>query len=322
MIDNSPPPPFPLPTPDPDSKRHATSAASLDFGCTNNSLEWKYVLIKWTSFACAIVNCLCAGSILLFSLWAPTFQQKLGFSQMQVNAISIAGELGMYLPVPIFGYICDTYGPAKLSLLSSAFFCPAYLLAAHAFANQLPFPVMVLAFVFVGMGTSSMYFAGVTTSAKNFTGNRGLALSLPIAAFGLSSLWQSQLVSRVFTNEATGELAIAAIFRAYSVFLVVIGILGALGLKVIKSDGEISRTGERDNLLEGGQSSGSPSYGTIGRGVVGEEVTEKRPLINNATREFLGDNTMWFFAAGVFLVTGPGEAFINNASFFFSFLSA
>lgn len=177
---------------------------------------------------------------------------------------------------------------------------------------------MVLAFVFVGMGTSSMYFAGVTTSAKNFTGNRGLALSLPIAAFGLSSLWQSQLVSRVFTDEATGELAIAAIFRAYSVFLVVIGILGALGLKVIKSDEEISRTGERDNLLEGGQSSGSPSYGTISRGVVGEEVTEKRPLINNATREFLGDNTMWFFAAGVFLVTGPGEAFINNVCFFFS----
>jgi len=178
---------------------------------------------------------------------------------------------------------------------------------------------MVLAFVFVGMGTSSMYFAGVTTSAKNFTGSRGLALSLPIAAFGLSSLWQSQLVSRVFTNETTGELAIAAIFRAYSAFLMVIGILGALGLKVIKGDGEISRTGEGENLLEGGRNSGGPSYGTIGQEAVDEEVSGKRPLINKATREFLGDNTMWFFAAGVFLVTGPGEAFINNARFFLSF---
>jgi len=178
---------------------------------------------------------------------------------------------------------------------------------------------MVLAFVFVGMGTSSMYFAGVTTSAKNFTGNRGLALSLPIAAFGLSSLWQSQLVSRVFTDETTGELAVAAIFRAYSAFLVVIGIIGALGLKVIKNDQEISRTGEWENLLEGGQNSGGPSYGAIGQETAGEEVSEKRPLINMATREFLGDNTMWFFAAGVFLVTGPGEAFINNACFFSSF---
>lgn len=41
---------------------------------------------------------LCAGSLLLFSLWAPIFQDKLGFSQMQINAVSIAGALGMYIP--------------------------------------------------------------------------------------------------------------------------------------------------------------------------------------------------------------------------------
>ncbi|RPA93455.1 MFS general substrate transporter [Choiromyces venosus 120613-1] len=171
---------------------------------------------------------------------------------------------------------------------------------------------MVLAFVFIGMGTSSMYFAGVTTSAKNFTGNRGLALSLPIAAFGLSSLWQSQVVSRVFTDKTTGELGISTIFLAYAVFLLVIGILGALGLKVIKSAEEISRTGERESLLEGGQRSVGASYGTTVQEAVDEQVPEKRPLINKATWEFLTDNNMWFFAAGVFLVTGPGEAFINN----------
>jgi MFS family permease len=133
----------------------------------------------------------------------------------------------------VFGYICDTYGPAKLSLLSSSFFGPAYLLASYAFANKLSYPVMVFAFVFVGMGTSSMYFSGVTTSAKNFTGNRGLALSLPIASFGLSSLWQSQVVSRVFTDRKTGELGISTVFLAYSVFLMMIGCLGFLGLKVV-----------------------------------------------------------------------------------------
>lgn len=41
---------------------------------------------------------MCAGSILLFSLWAPVFQNRLGYSQTQVNFISMAGELGMYLP--------------------------------------------------------------------------------------------------------------------------------------------------------------------------------------------------------------------------------
>ncbi|RPA93456.1 hypothetical protein L873DRAFT_1777781 [Choiromyces venosus 120613-1] len=98
MIESSPPPPSPSRSPDPNDKLRPALPPSVDTGCTNNSLEWKYRLIKWTSFACAIMNCLCAGSILLFSLWAPVFQQKLGYSQMQVNAISIAGELGMYLP--------------------------------------------------------------------------------------------------------------------------------------------------------------------------------------------------------------------------------
>ncbi|PWW71888.1 MFS general substrate transporter [Tuber magnatum] len=317
MTDNSPPPPSPPRSPDPGYKPYTTSTSSVDFACTKSPLNWRLALIKWASFTCAIVNCLCAGSILLFSLWAPVFQQKLGYSQMQVNAISIAGELGMYLPVPIFGYICDAYGPAKLSLLSSVFFGPAYLLASHAFANRLPYPVMVLAFVFVGMGTSSMYFAGVTTSAKNFTGNRGVALSLPIAAFGLSSLWQSQVVSRVFTDKTTGELGIPTIFVSYSAFLLVIGILGALGLRVIKSGEETPRTGERESLLEGGQSSGGQSYGTTGQAAVDDKVPEKRQFINKATWEFLTDNTMWLFAAGVFLVTGPGEAFINNVCFFF-----
>lgn len=44
------------------------------------------------------LDSLCAGSLLLFSMWAPIFQDSLGFSQMQINAVSIAGALGMYLP--------------------------------------------------------------------------------------------------------------------------------------------------------------------------------------------------------------------------------
>ena len=35
-------------------------------------------------------------------------------------------------------------------------------------------------------------------------------------------------------------------------------------------------------------------------------------LLNHATHAFLSDRTMWLLAAGFFLVTGPGEAYINN----------
>lgn len=203
-------------------------------------------------------------------------------------------------------------GPGRLSILSSAFFGPAYLLAAYAFVHKLPYQIMVLAFVAVGSGTSSMYFAGVTTCAKNFTGNRGVALSLPIAAFGLSSLWESQLVSRVFADRMTGELMIGNIFLFFSAFLILVGFSGGMGLTVIDNPEAALNAAEREGLLEAGSNGG---YGAIA-GVDGiaefPEPADEKGWINRATKEFLKDRTMWWFAAGVFMVTGPGEAFINN----------
>jgi len=43
-----------------------------------------------------------------------------------------------------------------------------------------------------------------------------------------------------------------------------------------------------------------------------EEQRKKTWLLNEETRRFLSDKTMWLLAAGFFLTTGPGEAFINN----------
>ncbi|TKA37730.1 hypothetical protein B0A49_13729, partial [Cryomyces minteri] len=62
-------------------------------------------LIRYLSFAYAIVACLCGGSITAYSLYGHLFQSRLHYSQLRVNGISIAAELGLYLPVPIFGYL-------------------------------------------------------------------------------------------------------------------------------------------------------------------------------------------------------------------------
>ncbi|RJE17363.1 transporter, partial [Aspergillus sclerotialis] len=43
-----------------------------------------------------------------------------------------------------------------------------------------------------------------------------------------------------------------------------------------------------------------------------EERRKKNWLLNYETRLFLKDQTMWWLALGFFLVTGPGEAYINN----------
>jgi MFS family permease len=310
-------------------------------------------ITRYASFACAILSCLCAGSITAYSLYGHLFQERLRYTQLQVNMVAIAAELAMYLPVPFFGYLCDRIGPAPLSFFASILFGVGYLLAALTYdsgAPELgglvyergwPYWVMVVAFIFIGMGTTSMYFSAVTTCAKNFGRgkNKGLALACPIAAFGLSGMWQSQVGSRLlYERHRDGTRGDVDVFR-YFIFLAVtlclVGLIGTVGHRVVDEEELIDEAVEeleRSGLLEDSaffqRTAHERGYGTIDqadddsdsvRRLVDdanareeEEARKKTWLLNEETRRFLNDPTMWFLAAGFFLVTGPGEAFINN----------
>lgn len=307
-------------------------------------------VIRYASFAIAILNCLCAGSITAYSLYGPLFLKHLRYTQFQVNAVSTTAELAMYLPVPLFGYLCDRYNPRPLSLASGLLFGIGYLLAALTYRagppkseGGWPFAVMIVAFIGVGSGTVSMYLSALTTCAKNFGRgkHKGLALAMPIAAFGLSGMWQSQVGSHFFTpRDETGEKGDTDVYR-YFLFLAgllfAVGMVGTVGLRVVDEEeliddavDELERSGLLENspffqrsVLHDGDSANG--YGTITptsrstssrRGSKGHEATDaaakKTFLLNAETRMFLTDPTMWLLAGGFFLTTGPGEAFINN----------
>ncbi|KAL8672398.1 MAG: hypothetical protein Q9168_003137 [Polycauliona sp. 1 TL-2023] len=311
--------------------------------------------VKYLSFASAILSCLCAGSITAYSLYGPLFQSRLHFTQGQVNAVSIAAELAMYLPVPIFGYLCDRYNPRPLSLLAGIFFALGYLLAAAAYRSGpmreggFPPAVMVVAFIGVGSGTSCMYLSAVTTCAKNFGRgkHKGLALAIPIAAFGLSGMWQSQIGSRLLyerSPEHYGQVDVYRYFIFLAIVLLVAGIIGSFALRVVNEEELIHEAVselERSGLLEDSPffqrsvlHDSSNGYGTLESSDTisnsaesddadadspnrkprrqSEDARRKAWLLNTETRMFLFDPTMWLLAAGFFLVTGPGEAFINN----------
>ena len=297
---------------------------------------------------------LCAGSITAYSIYGHLFLSRLLYTQFQVNVVSITAELAMYLPVPVFGYLCDRYSPRPLSLVSAFLFGLGYLLAAFAYHSGpptrggWPFGIMVLAFVGIGMGTCSMYLSAITTCAKNFGRGRhkGLALAMPIAAFGLSGMWQSQVASRVLYEEedngGRGDVDVFRFFLFLSGTLFVVGLIGAVVLRVVDEEELIDEAVEeleRSGLLEESAffrrsttSHDANGYGTIDgghhisneewdRGIHDsvslkaheeEEERKKKWLLNAETSRFLADHTMWFLAAGFFLVTGPGEAFINN----------
>lgn len=292
---------------------------------------------------------LCAGSITAYSLYGPLFLARLHYSQLQVNVVSIAAELGMYLPVPLWGFLCDRYGPRLPSLFAGVVFGLGYLLAAFTYRHGpsraaggegWPFGVMVLAFVGVGMGTSCMYLSAVTTCAKNFGRGRhkGFALAMPIAAFGLSGMWQSQVGSRLLYEDVgdgrRGEVDVFKYFLFLGITLLIVGIVGAVGLRIVDEEALIDEAVdelERSGLLEDSpffqHAPVDRGYGTLDARRLSDDDPEPPTLIeddsetdsrkkiwllNAETRAFLHDPTMWFLAAGFFLVTGPGEAFINN----------
>lgn len=265
----------------------------------------------------------------------------------------------MYLPVPLFGYLCDRFSPPPLSLLASGLFGFGYLLAAYTYksgppadvgGDGWPFGVMVLAFVGIGAGTSCMYLSAVATCAKNFAESkyRGFMLAVPIAAFGLSGMWQSQIGAQLLNEKMADGSTDVDVFR-YFLFLagtlIAVGVVGTLGLRIVDEEKLIEHgvdQMERSGLLDESEffrsSRSHNAYGTID--VSGsesdldnevdlevdltqsqvirkqqeeEQLREKKTwLLNHSTHAFLTDRTMWLLAAGFFLLTGPGEAYINN----------
>ncbi len=302
-------------------------------------------VLKYASFASAILSCLCAGSITGYSLYGPLFLKNLRYTQFQVNLVSTTATTAMYLPVPLIGYLCDRYNPRPLSLVAGILFGFGYLLGAFTYhAGPLnseggwPFALMVLAFTGVGTGTSCMYLSAVTTCAKNFGRgkHKGLTLALPIAAFGLSGVWQSQVASHFFTPKDGGDIDVFRYFLFLAGLLFAVGVVGAFGLRVVNEEDLIDEAVndlERSGLLEESplfqrstlhDAENTNGYGTLTPSTSPpddskphdpsnlEPALKKTLLLNTETRLFLSDPTTYLLAAGFFLTTGPGDAFINN----------
>ncbi|CAG7925846.1 unnamed protein product [Penicillium olsonii] len=316
-------------------------------------------VVRVVSFGWGVVTCLGAGSITAFSLYGPLLLTRLKYSQLQVNIVSIAAEVALYINAPLFGYLCDRYSPAPLALFSGTIFGTGYILAAFTYrsgppveagGSGWPFWVMVVAFVCIGMATCCMYLSAVATCAKNFGRgkHKGMMLAVPIAAFGLSGMWQSQIGTYLFyevlPDGSHGDLDVFKYFLFLGVLLLAIGIIGTFALRIVEDDDEyIDETVEeleRSGLLEESDffrpRSGNPAtveYGTFSdafdqesvnlsdeereqqrleREQEEEERRKKNWLLNYETRIYLKDHTMWWLAAGFFLVTGPGESYINN----------
>ncbi|KAJ6188276.1 hypothetical protein N7519_003184 [Penicillium mononematosum] len=157
---------------------------------------------------------LSCGTNYAYSAWAPQFAQRMKLSSTESNFIGVAGNLGMYAMGIPMGLLTDARGPRLVALIGSICLGLGYFPIYMAYDNgQGSMPVVFLClFAFLtGMGGCSAFGGSIKTAASNFPEHRGTATAFPMAAFGLSALFWSNLSTLIFKDDTGHFLLLLAL---------------------------------------------------------------------------------------------------------------
>lgn len=284
------------------------------------SRRYDLVHLKRLAFAIALASCLLLGSIMLFSLYALSLHNLVGLSYTQINFIALLSAVGMYLCLPILGYLADCYGPALLSLILIWAFCPAYFVNAFLVKlvssrgvgkpelDSTGVVVMAISFCFVGLATLSLYFASLLTCAKIYPNHKSMAISLPVSCYGLSTLMGSQLMKLLYFHN-NKELDLYRVFLFFAFLYLVVGVLNFVSNSIVSIELEVI-FGEQEPLLSDSDSRDTADDSDL-------ELLPQRSVIEPVHHQdrfvrFLKDKSAWVFLLSLVLNVGPLESFQNN----------
>lgn len=275
------------------------------------------VHIKRMAFVIALTSCLLLGSILLFSLFGQALHTSVGLTYTQINVIVSLSAAGMYLLLPALGYLADSYGPAVLSLILIWAFCPAYFVNAMLVRNSdsrlaalevstAKVVVMAVSFCFIGLATSSLYFASLVTCARIYPNHKSLAISLPVSCYGLSSLIGAQVLKLAYFHRLPHELDLYRVFSFFLGLYLVVGALNFVSNCVVSIEQEVI-FGDREPLLVSSEESSEN----------GDTLTPQRSVVEPVHHHeryiaFLKDKSAWLLLVAIMLSIGPLESFQNN----------
>lgn len=294
--------------------------------------------LKKMAFSIALSSCLVSGLIMLFPLFASALHSVVGLSYTQINVVVSLSAVGMYLCLPVLGYLADCYGPALLSLILIWAFCPAYFVSAvlvrlvtsmtvtaagltelgnspvaisetYAELNGIGVAVLAASFCFIGLATSSLYFSSLLTCAKIYPDRRALAISLPVTCYGLSSLMGAQVMKLRYFHDHRhdGELHLGRVFAFFAVLYLFMGLLNFVANSIVSLEQEvIFDIPEQEPLL---QNDVNPhlSRDSLQPHRSIEPVDHKARYLS-----FLRDRSAWLLLASLLLNIGPLESFQNN----------
>lgn len=288
-----------------------------------NFLEKRYDLVhlkRW-AFVIALVSCLSLGSIMLFSLFARSLHNAVGLTYTQINFIVSLSAVGMYLCLPVLGYLADKYSPALLTLISIWAFCPAYTVNAYLvkisgdFGAQTELDsrnlvIMAVSFCFIGLATSSLYFLSLLTCARIYPNHKSMAISMPVTCYGISSLIGSQIMKlNYFKVPELPDLDLYRVFRFFAVLYLVVGVLNFVANSIVTIEQEVI-FGDQEPLLAPDSDSDTSDLDL-------EPLRSLRLTIEPVDHRaryvrFLKDKSAWVLLVSLVLNVGPLESFQNN----------
>lgn len=302
--------------------------------------KWKGILAtsKSTAAVFIVANSLTAGSIFCFPLFGPKMSADLGLSLTQTNVIWSAAILGQYASAAIFGHIADTYGPRPLSLMASILFGVGYVLMAHtendaishqnsatapSNSNRANFIAMAAYFVLVGTGVAASIFSALRSSTSHFKSHPGLALSIPLTLFSLSSLFLSAFASlSFFTDPNTGDLNSPKWLAWLGAALMITNALSAFGLSVPEEGNQENDTIRSEQAMQSEDQRITETTTLLGAArplpallwsiPYGHDPSEysREPLLS--LREYLSAPSVWIMGFVLFAGVGGAEMVMGS----------
>ncbi|KAK4662971.1 hypothetical protein QC763_601500 [Podospora pseudopauciseta] len=166
---------------------------------------------RMVSSVAATVISLACGTNYVYSAWAPQFADKLNLTTTESNLIGAAGNLGMYsMGVPI-GLFVDNRGPRPAVAAGALLLGLGYYPFRSSYENAAgSVPLLCFFSYLTGLGGCMAFQAAVKTSALNWPHHRGTATAFPLAAFGLSAFFFSQVGSLFFPGDTSAFLTVLA----------------------------------------------------------------------------------------------------------------
>lgn len=193
---------------------------------------------------------------------------------------------------------------------------PAYFVASLAYTRRWSPWVLVCCYALLGSATVALYLSGLSTVAKNHPNSRGLSMALVTASFGLSGLWETQVVNIFYRSKVTGEINIRAMYLSFGVLLSLVGIFSSFNLRIVDHHSYYSHI--EDVSSQGFESESDEETALLSQSAI-LEPSDKLSQADRM-RAFLRDHSSWWYFLAFILLAGPGEVFTNNLGAMFQSL--